>query len=111
VSKAFYDIKAVADYAKSAGYKKTALIGFSLGGVEGVYAVAQFHNVDALVTVGIPADARTAIPRARWLYWLTNNWFGKRLLRPWVRLEHDPEFLQPVTLIPDGKRAEGISHY
>lgn len=94
-----YDIKAVVDYAKNNGYKKIALVGFSLGGVEGIYAAARFHDLDALVTVGTPSDAQSIIPNAGWLFWMANNWLGRLILRIWVRLANAPEFPKPVAVI------------
>lgn len=95
----FYDIKAVIDYAKNNGYKEIALIGFSLGGIEGIYAVAKFHDIDALVTVSTPADVEAIRPYAKWLFWMANNWFGRVILRIWVRLDYAPEFPKPITVI------------
>lgn len=95
----FYDIKAVVDYAKSQGYKKIAMIGFSLGGIQGIYTAAKFHNVEALVTVGTPANAESIIPNAGWLFWMANNALGRLVLRIWVRLGDAPGFPKPVTAI------------
>lgn len=95
----FYDIRAVIDYAKNNGYKKIALVGFSLGGIEGIYVAARFHDVDALVIVGTPADAAAIIPNAGWLFWMANNPLGRLVLRIWVRLGDAPEFPMPVAAI------------
>jgi pimeloyl-ACP methyl ester carboxylesterase len=94
-----YDIKAVVDYASDYGYEKIAFVGFSLGGIQGIYAAAKFHNVDALVTVGTPADTEAIIPNAKWLFWLANNRFGRIVLQFWVRLDGSAEFPRPVTVV------------
>ena len=94
-----YDIKAVLDYARNYGYEKIAFVGFSLGGIQGIYAAAKFHDVDALVTVGTPADTEAVIPNAKWLFWLANNWFGRIVLQIWVRLDGSAEFPRPVTVV------------
>jgi len=94
-----YDIKAVLDYASNYGYEKIAFVGFSLGGIQGIYAAAKFHDVDALVTVGTPADTEAVIPNAKWLFWLANNWFGRIVLQIWVRLDGSAEFPRPVTVV------------
>ncbi|MFC2050752.1 alpha/beta hydrolase [Chloroflexota bacterium] len=98
-TKELYDVKAVLDYARNYGYQKIAFVGFSLGGIQGIYAAAKFHNMDALVTVGTPADAEAVISNAKWLFWLTNNWFGRIVLRIWVRLDGSAEFPRPVTVV------------
>lgn len=98
-TKELYDTKAVLDYARNYGYEKIAFVGFSLGGIQGIYAAAKFHDLDALVTVGTPADAEAVIPNTRWLFWLTNNWFGRIVLRTWVRLDGSAEFPRPVTVV------------
>lgn len=95
----FYDIKSAIDYAKNNWYKKIALIGFSLGGIASIYAAAKFHDVDALVTVSTPADTEAIRPNAKWLFWMANNWFGRLVLRTWVRLDSAPELPKPVTVI------------
>lgn len=95
----FYDIKAVIDYVKRNGYQKIALVGFSLGGIQGICEAAKFHDVDALVTVGTPADAAAIIPNAGWLFWMANNPLGRLVLRIWVRLGDAPEFPKPVAAI------------
>lgn len=95
----FYDIKTVTDYAKINGYEKIALVGFSLGGIEGIYAAVKFRDIDALVTVGTPASAEAAIQNERWLFRMAGNRLGRVLLRHWVRLDNTPEFPKPVTVI------------
>lgn len=95
----FYDIKAVVDYAKNNGYKKVVLVGFSLGGIEGIYEAAKFHNIDALITISTPANAEVIESTAKWLFWLLTNQFGRTVLQPWVRLDNTPEFPKPVTVI------------
>ena len=97
-TKEFYDVKAVIDYAKNR-YEKIALIGFSLGGIEGIYTVAKFQGVDALVTVSVPADVEAIRPKAKWLFWMANNYFGRLVLRKWVRLDSAPQFPKPATAI------------
>jgi len=97
--KEFYDIKAIVDYAKNSGYKRIVLVGFSLGGIEGIYYTAKFHGIDALVTVSMPANAEVAKSKAKWLFWLASNRFGRMVLQPWVRLDNLPEFPKPVTVI------------
>lgn len=94
-----YDIKAVVDYAKNNGYEKVVLVGFSLGGIEGIYEAAKFHNIDALITVSTPANAEIIESKAKWLFWLAANRFGRMILQPWVRLDNVPEFPKPVTVI------------
>ncbi len=94
-----YDIKAVVDYAKNSGYNKVVLVGFSLGGIEGIYEAAKFHNIDALVTVSTPANAEIIESTAKWLFSLVTNKFGRMVLQPWVRLDNTPEFPKPVTVI------------
>jgi pimeloyl-ACP methyl ester carboxylesterase len=98
-TKELYDVKVVLDYAGNYGYKKIAFVGFSLGGIQGIYAAAKFHDVDALVTVGTPADAEAVIPNAKWLFWLTNNRFGRIVLQIWVRLDSSAELPRPVTVV------------
>jgi esterase/lipase len=95
----FYDIKAVVEYARNCGYKKIVVVGFSLGGIEGIYEAAKFHNIDALVTVSTPANAEIIEFTAKWLFWLLTNQFGRMVLQPWVRLDNTPEFPKPVTVI------------
>jgi pimeloyl-ACP methyl ester carboxylesterase len=98
-TKELYDIKAVLDYARNYGYEKTAIVGFSLGGIQGIYAAAKFHDMDALVTVGTPAYAEAVIPNAKWLFWLTNNRLGRIILQIWVRLDDSAELPRPVTVV------------
>jgi len=95
----FYDIKAVVDYAKNSKYEKVVVVGFSLGGIEGIYEAAKFHDIDALVTVSVPANTELTKPTAKWLFWLVTNRFGRMVLQPWVRLDNTPEFPQPVAVI------------
>ena len=94
-----YDIKAVVDYAKNSGYKKVVVVGFSLGGIEGIYEAAKFHNIDALITVSTPANAEIIKSKAKWLFWLVTNRFGRIVLQPWVRLDNVPQLPKPVTVI------------
>jgi len=97
----FYDIKAVVDYARNSKYEKVVVVGFSLGGIEGIYEAAKFHDIDALVTVSVPADTELTKPTAKWLLWLVTNRFGRMVLQPWVRLDNVPEFPKPITVIDD----------
>jgi len=97
--KEVYDVKAVVDYAKNSGYKKVVLVGFSLGGIEGIYDAAKYHNIDALITVSTPANAEIIESNAKWLFWLVTNQFGRMALQPLVRLDNVPEFPKPVTVI------------
>ena len=97
--KEIYDIKRVVDYAKNKGYEKIVLIGFSLGGIQSIYEASKFHDIDALVTVSVPADTETIKSNAKWLFWMVNNPFGRIILRPWARLGNVIEFPKPVTMI------------
>lgn len=94
-----YDIKAIIQYTDRHGYKNTALVGFSWGGIASIHAIARFHNVDALVAVGTPADFERITPKAKWLFWLTSNWLGRLILRKRVRLDRTPELPKPATAI------------
>ncbi len=93
------DMRTVLDYAKSCGYKKYALVGFSLGGIQAIYTAAKSHDVDALVTVGTPADVESLIPNAGWLYWMVSNPLGRLLLWTWVRVGNGYELPKPVSVI------------
>lgn len=95
----FYDVKAVVDYARDREYKKIVLVGFSLGGIEGIYYAAKFHDIDALITVSTPADAEIIKSTAKWLFWLLSNQLGRTVLQPLVRLDNSPEFPKPVTVV------------
>jgi len=48
------DLKAVVDYAKSYGYKKIGVLGFSYGGAIAMVQTAEYKNIDSLVCVGSP---------------------------------------------------------
>ena len=97
--KEFYDIKAVVDYARNRGYHKIILVGFSSGGIEGIYYAAKFHDIDALITVSTPANAEVVKSNARWLFWLLSNRLGRMVLRPVVKLDNLPEFPKPVAVV------------
>ena len=70
-----------------------------MGGIEGIYEAAKFHNIDALITVSTPANAEIIESKAKWLFGLLTNQFGRMVLQPWVRLDNAPEFPKPVTVI------------
>ncbi len=48
------DLKAVADYARAAGYGRVGALGFSYGGTIAILEAAEHRNLDSLVCVGSP---------------------------------------------------------
>jgi pimeloyl-ACP methyl ester carboxylesterase len=49
-----YDLKAVIDYARSLGYEKIGVVGWSFGAWTAVIEAAEFRNVDSLVAAAPP---------------------------------------------------------
>ncbi len=67
-----FDLKAVVDYAKSRGYEKIGVVGWSFGAWTAIIAAAEHQNIDTLVAAAPPPtsirDAKLARPLFKWGY-------------------------------------------
>jgi pimeloyl-ACP methyl ester carboxylesterase len=109
-----YDLKAMADLARSDGNRRLAAIGFSMGGVVAMRYAALYGGLDSVTAISVPADIRTArAPGARLIRQLMGNPLGRsiaarrygvRVDRLW-KLQAPPACLvhliapQPLTII------------
>jgi pimeloyl-ACP methyl ester carboxylesterase len=90
------DLRAVVSHFRARGYKKVAVVGFSLGGIAAITNAARFQNLDAVASVGTPPRLPDFSCPARHPHLAS---FSLRLLGGRFRWEGAP-FFTPLEMVP-----------
>lgn len=94
-----HDVQAVVDWARYAGYRKVATVGFSMGGSVVVRHAALLGGVDAVVSVSSPGwwFYRGTAPMRR-VHWILERRLGRLVGRLMLKTRIDPH---SWAVIPD----------
>jgi fermentation-respiration switch protein FrsA (DUF1100 family) len=92
-----HDVQAVVDWARYAGYRKVATVGFSMGGSAVVRHAALLGGVDAVVSVSSPGWwFYRGTPAMRRVHWIVERRLGRTLSRYAFRTRIAPDVWRAI---------------
>jgi len=96
------DLDAAVRYARELGYRRVAVIGFSMGASVVLRYAGLIGGVDAVVSVSGPGHwyYRGTVPMRR-VHWAVERRLGRAITRTWLKTRISPAGWNPVPMPPD----------
>ena len=96
------DLDVAVRYARELGYRRVAIVGFSMGASVVLRYAGLIGGVDAVVSVSGPGHwyYRGTVPMRR-VHWAVERRLGRAITRTWLKTRISPAGWNPVPMPPD----------